>query len=119
MKLTTTHPKAYWKTAAFAVAGLLFAIVPPVQAEEITFQLKRDTDERARASRTEGRRLPAITRIRRGFTPYVFEGRNGALYRHDDLTSNVLALHTRRISRKVRLRAGHSLAPNVAKIVER
>lgn len=117
MKPTSSHPN-HWKKAA-AIAGLLLASGSLAQAQDLTFTLKRDIRITSETSPVEARRIPAIKRIRLGLTPYVFEGRNGALYRHDEITSNVLAVHTRRIAGQMALYPGHSLAPNLAQIVSR
>ncbi len=63
----------------------------------------------------EERRIPAFQRIEKGLTPYHYEGR--VSLRHDEISSNVLSVHVLASGGKSsRLRAGHSLAPNLHRI---
>ena len=63
----------------------------------------------------EERRVPAFQRIELQRTPYVYEGR--ALTRNDEVSSHALSVHILASGGKAQLRAGHSLAPNLDRIV--
>ncbi|MEM0969365.1 MAG: hypothetical protein AAGJ31_08455 [Verrucomicrobiota bacterium] len=103
---------------SLGIAAFALGSVPALHAEDLTFRLSRKRMVEAKDQvPTEERRLPAITRVRSGLTPYAYENRINATYRHDEISSHVLAVHTKRSSTgKVRLKAGHALAPRVDKI---
>lgn len=61
----------------------------------------------------EERRVPAFQRIETQMTPLFYEGR--PLVRTDEVASRVLSVHVFASGGKPQLRAGHSLAPNVAR----
>lgn len=107
----------HWKLAA--TAGLLFIAGNVAQAQDLTYTLKRDLRLGVVSTVPESRRIPAMRRVELGLTPYVFENRNPALYRHDELTSHVLAVHIRRVAGELAIYPGHSLAPNLSRIVSR
>lgn len=106
-----------WKLAI--AAAILFTASQAAQAEDLTFRLRRDIRVTSDSTPAEARRLPAFVRIENGLTPYLFEARNASLYRHDEITSHVLAVHTRRFAGQLALYPGHSLAPDLARIVSR
>ncbi len=84
------------------------------QEFKIQFRIPSADDQSVRP--VEGRRIPASQRLRNGQTPYIHEGSNGAVRRHDEVSSNVMSLHFIRKRDKITLRAGHSLAPNLTRI---
>lgn len=116
MKSHSSHLKP-WKLAM--LAGIVLAAGQAAQAEDLTYRLRRDIREASESTPAEARRLPAFVRIEAGLTPYLFEARNAALHRHDEITSHVLAVHTRRIAGQLAFYPGHALAPDFARIVSR
>jgi hypothetical protein len=61
----------------------------------------------------EERRVPAFRRIETQLTPLFYEGR--PLVRTDEVASHVLSVHVFASGGKPQLRAGHALAPDVAR----
>lgn len=98
---------------ALALAALAIALPAGAQDNDIVLELEKKPAKARRESLAE-RRLPAMTRIYLGLTPYVYAGR--PLVRHDEVASNVLSVHLVNIDGKTELRAGHSLAPNLHRI---
>jgi len=100
--------------AAFSLAA--FAL--PALAEDESIIIILDPENGTRYLRpTDGsKKMPAMQRIDAGLTPYIYEG-GRISQRDDEVSTNVMSLHFIRQERLIKLKAGHGLAPNPAKIV--
>lgn len=101
--------------AAFSLAA--FALPALAEDESIIVILDPENGVRYLRPTNSGEKMPAMQRIDAGLTPYRYEG-GSILRRDDEVSTNVMSLHFIRQDRLVKLKAGHGLAPNPAKIVE-
>lgn len=103
-----------------AIACLLVAAAPIVsKAEDLTYTLKRDIRIENKTTPAEGHRYTAFKRVQLGFNPYLYENRNASMYNSDKISTHVLAVHLRRVAGQIAVYPGHSLAPDLSRIVSR